>query len=160
MNSRIALALFSLAILCLTISAAVTPVHSAVQTDTDRVNAILRALDDRMLTARERLGFFHDDAVIMAPDEAPIRGEHNLLSHLEAAAQATGVSHVHYYRSIERFDDIVVTEGGVRGEWRKTPASDPVAFETNNLIVFREDQKGVLKIWKVIFNHAPSSTVE
>ena len=123
--------------------------------DEARIVEILQALDDRSMPATTRLEFFHDDAVIMAPNEAPIRGRIALLKHLTDAAAAEGIQHTHYTRTVERFDNIVVAEGGGRGEWRDNPDSEPVAFATNNVILFREDDSGTLKIWKVIFNSAP-----
>ncbi|MEM6641236.1 MAG: hypothetical protein AAF610_15210 [Pseudomonadota bacterium] len=126
-------------------------------TDTDRaaVERVLAVMDDASLSPAQKLGVYESNAVIMAPDAAPIRGHKQLLDHLTDAAPGPGVNLSHFAREITRHGDLVVAEGGVRGEWRQTPDSAPVQFATNNLILLRADDDGRLKVWKVVYNAAP-----
>lgn len=127
-------------------------------TEADRaaVERVLDVMDDASLSPAQKLEIYERNAVIMAPGAAPIRGHEQLLAHLTEAAPAPGVSFSHFVREVTRHDDLIVAEGGVRGEWRETPDSAPVHFATNNLILLRADAAGELKVWKVIYNEAPA----
>lgn len=113
-------------------------------------------LDDRTLSVEEQLANYSSDAVILAPDQAEIRGGAALREHLSEFGAGVELTTAHEIVELSSLRDMVVAQGKVTGTAR--PDGDPqtYSFETKNLILFKRAEGGDLKIWKVIYNAAPS----
>ncbi|MEL7488571.1 MAG: hypothetical protein AAGJ87_15305, partial [Pseudomonadota bacterium] len=123
--------------------------------DAESVRFVFSQLDDRSLSVEQQLRNYTRDAVILAPDQAAIRGAEDLRAHLSASGRGVAIQTRHEIVELKSLAELVVVEGKVTGTAQ--PDGDPniYAFETKNIIIFKRTGEGALKIWKVIYNAAP-----
>ena len=124
--------------------------------DRETVVSILSDLDDPALLPAEQLKNYVSDAVILAPGQAEIRGHAAIEQHLADARQSARIEMRHDIVELSAFEDIVLVQGGATGTAQ--PHGDPnrYPFETKSQIMFKRMADGSLKIWKVIYNDAPT----
>lgn len=121
-----------------------------------QVEAVLSKLDQTRLPADELADLYLDDAVILQPGEPEVQGRDAIMELMEAQAAGPELAMRHRIDDYTQFDDLIVVQGGVTGEARPSDGSGPFAFATKNVILFRQDELGTWRIWKVIFNSAPA----
>ena len=125
----------------------------------DRANVlrIFDDFDDFDLTADEQLENYVEDAVILAPDAAEVRGKAALYVHIAAFLENDGLEIDHQIVDLTSLAEVVVVQGRVVGQFTSPEDGEVYPFETKNLILFRRQGEGDLKVWKVIYNAAPLS---
>lgn len=140
----------------LTISACVDADRSS---DREAVLAILADLDRQDLTPTEHLRNYLPDAVILPPGSGEVRGHDAIRQHLSEAQAGAAIEMIHQIVEMESSAYLVVVQGKVVGTAK--PACDPntYPFETKNIILFKRADDGALKIWKVIYNAAPTEPI-
>lgn len=128
----------------------------SAQDDRKRVHTIFQDLDDRSLSVEEQLSNYSDEAVILVPNEAEIRGMEALRLHLSEFGQGVDLTTRHEIVEQRSLSDMVIVQGRVVGTAQ--PEGDPniYPFETKNIILFEREGTEELKIWKVIYNAAPT----
>ncbi len=116
--------------------------------DSAKVQALLQKIDDDILD----MSVYGDDVVHMAQGSRAItnKGELQKVLALEATHGRSNMKHE--IVTLHSSADFVLTQGRARGTWRPATGGTPIAFETNNMITFRRESDGSLKIWHVIFN--------
>lgn len=101
---------------------------------------------------------YMDDAVILQPGQPVVRGRAAIIALMKQQAAGPALDMRHRIDEYTAFADIIVVQGGVTGMARPADGSGPFPFATKNLILFKRNAAGEPKIWKVIFNPAPSKT--
>lgn len=155
--------IFCPAFLLLMASASIAPAQTikpdmpaySVEDDTQKVRAILARIDADVGDT----GIYADDVVHMAQGSRAITSLAELRRVLQEEAKATGGRSrmKHELLTIHSYPDMVLTRGRVTGAWHPADGSAPSPFETNNIITFRREKDGSLKVWQVIFNRVDLS---
>ncbi len=128
---------------------------SSYRHDEARVLSILADLDDVSMSPEDALANYDQDVVILAPGAHPVSGHDALRRHLSEFGNDGELIIKHNIHTLDSFADIVVAQGGVDGTLSPKDSDEVFPFKTHNIIIFRRQPKGDLKVWKVIYNSAP-----
>ena len=123
--------------------------------DREKVQAILSVLDRHEAPISEKMDVWADDLVHLAPGQEAITSKAALQAYLEEQATYGRSEMTHEIIDLHSYDEIVLMRGQVNGTFYPTGAGRPAQFRTKNLFVFKRQADGSLKIWQVIYNHAP-----
>ncbi|HZY79896.1 MAG TPA: FISUMP domain-containing protein [Cyclobacteriaceae bacterium] len=95
---------------------------------------------------------YADDVVHMAQGARAITDKNELARVLKDQASYGETSMRHELLTINSYEDLVVVRGRVTGSYYPPDGTVGMPFETNNLMTFKRQGNGALKIWHVIFN--------
>lgn len=116
--------------------------------DETLVRNILKKID----TDVSDTSVYANDVVHMAQGSRAITSKDELAKVLKAEASYGKTVMTHEIVSLNSYDDIVLVRGRVKGDFYSNAGGAGFPFETNNLMTFRRQPDGTLKIWHVIFN--------
>ena len=150
---------FSLIFFVFMMSSVVARANTAVATDKEQVIKILADLDNTTIAPEKQLENYVSDAVLLAPELFEIRGKKALHEHLSNYANGVDLSMTHSLIELNSFAEVVIAQGKVVGYVRPHGKEEVWPFETKNIIIFRRQSDQSLKIWKVIYNAAPTKSV-
>jgi len=119
-----------------------------IEEDTKKVKAILLKIDRDISDT----SIYTNDVVHMAQGSRAITDKAELARVLQAEAAYGKSMMSHELITINSYQDLVLTQGRVKGTYHPANGGATIPFETNNLITFRRMKDGSLKIWQVIFN--------
>jgi ketosteroid isomerase-like protein len=125
------------------------PNLTSYKEDIAKVGKALKVLDGSNVDST--LNVFSDDFVHMEQGKRAVTKKADLRKVLERGASYGETKMVHEALSVNSYHDVVLTRGRVKGTWT-SPKGESFPFETNNIITFRRETDGQLKVWQVIFN--------
>jgi hypothetical protein len=112
------------------------------------VRAILKKID----TDVSDTSVYSNDVVHMAQGSRAITDKAELARVLKEQASYGKTVMTHQPLSITSYDDIVLVRGRVTGMFYPPDNGASSSFETNNMMTFKRQSDGSLRIWHVIFN--------
>ena len=124
----------------------------SVDDDTKKVKAILKTIDDTTLNMDAKMSIYSDDVVHMAQGSRAITNKADLRKVLESEASGGKTLMTHELVTLHSYPDMVLTRGGVKGNYHPNGGGKAIPFETNNILTFKRNSDGTLKVWQVIFN--------
>src|SRR5690606_6047872 len=127
-----------------------------VEEDTKMVKAILKKIDADISDT----SIYADDVVHMAQGSRPITNKAELTRVLKAELSYGHSEMTHEIVTLQSYNDMVLTQGRVKGTYYPNNGENAVPFETNNIITFKRMKDGTLKVWQVIFNRVNLENVE
>lgn len=129
-----------------------SPPAFSVEEDTKKVKAILKTIDDTTLSMDAKMSVYSDSVVHMAQGSRAITNKAELRKVLESEASGGKTVMAHELVTIHSYPDMVLTRGRVKGNFHPKNGGKIIPFETNNIITFKRNNNGTLKVWQVIFN--------
>lgn len=149
---------FSFIFFVFMMSSVVARANTAVASDKEQVIKILADLDDITIAPEKQLENYVSDVVLLAPELFAIRGKKALHEHLSNYANGVDLSMTHSLIELNSFAEVVIAQGKVVGYAQPHGKEGVWPFETKNIIIFRRQIDQSLKIWKVIYNAAPTKS--
>ncbi len=126
------------------------------EVDREKVEDILRHLDNQNLSLDQYLSVFSDEQLeVMPPNQKRIIGKRDFKDHLTKERQNGSISIKHGIHDLQSFDDVVVLSGKSEGQYRSKGTVASNSFRTKNFIVFKRKENEELEISKLIWNSAP-----
>lgn len=116
--------------------------------------AILKILDDYKLPKDEQIAVYTEDVVHMAPNNKAITNRKDLLTYIQQQEQYGYADMKHSIVEMSNHGNAIIMRGEVQGTFYPSNKTEPIAFSTKNLFVFKRENKE-LKISKVIYNSDP-----
>lgn len=128
---------------------------SSRKTDSLNMMAILSVLDNNAMRPAEKMDFYTDDLVHMAPQNPTILNKEELTLYLERQEEFGNVQMKHFVTDWVTNGNLILMNGGVKGTFTPRGSTESTPFKTKNQFVFRKTTSGELKIWKVLYNASP-----
>jgi hypothetical protein len=149
MKTRFIIPVLLLATLCNTYAQKKTVKASFdPQKDETMVRALLKKIDADVSDT----SVYANDVVHMAQGSRAITDKNQLANVLKAEASYGKLVMTHEVLTINSYESIVLVRGRVRGMFYGPDQGTGSPFETNNLMTFKRQADGSLRIWHVIFN--------
>lgn len=120
--------------------------------DTRKDEVMVRAILKKIDTDVSDMSVYDNDVVHMAQGSRAITSKSELANVLKAESSYGKTVMTHEIVSIDSYNAIVLVRGRVKGMFYPPDNKGGFPFETNNMMTFKRQTDGSLKIWQVIFN--------
>lgn len=126
--------------------------NSKKETQRKQDEANVRALLKKIDADVSDTSVYANDVVHMAQGSRAITSKLELAKVLKAEASYGKTVMTHEVLSLDSYEDVVIVRGRVKGNFYGEPNTAGFPFETNNMMTFKRQPDGSLKVWQVIFN--------